>query len=220
MDNLWIKQELKKIKEMPIKKATGYIWDYYKIPLISIGVLLGLTCYFISIFLRPVQETAGAVAFINFYENVTEDSVFYTEFMKEYKEKMPKESMLVFDNHYFFNLEKEADYKNSYYQKLIAYLEAGTVDVVICEEENLMGIAKSGRFLDLSDERIVEIYKQYQERIVYLFLEGEKIPIGIDISDSSVLTGLNGYQKKCYLAISSNVLHLEFVESFLQYLLK
>ncbi len=220
MDNLWIKQELEKIKEMSVKKAIGYILDYYKIPLISIGVLIGLLCYFMSIFLRPVQEAAGSVAFVNFYEDVTEDSGFYTAFMEQYKEKMPVESILVFDNHYFFNLEKEADYKNSYYQKLTAYLEAGTVDVVICEEENLMGIAKSGRFLDLSDERVVEIYKQYQERIVYLFLEGEKIPIGIDVSDSPVLTGLNGYQKKCFLAISSNASHLEFVESFLKYLLK
>ena len=219
MDNLWIKQELEKIKGMPIKKVLNYIWDYYKIPLISISILIGLIGYFMSIFLRPVQETAGAVAFVNFYEDITENSSFYQTFMEQYKE-MPIESTLIFDNHYFFNLEKEADYKNSYYQKLTAYLEAGTVDVVICEEENLMGIAKSGRFLDLSDERVEKIYREYQKQIVYLSFEGEKIPIGIDVSDSPVLTGVNGYQKKCYLAISSNASHLEFVENFLQYLLK
>lgn len=41
---------------------------------------------------------------------------------------------------------------------------------------------------------------------------------GIDISDSTVFLGMNGYKEACYLGISSNAGHLEMVELFLDYL--
>lgn len=213
-----IRQEKEKIRNMSAKTAARYIWDYYKIWIIAAVVLAGLLVYFISVYRNRPPEEIWKVAFVNFYDDVSQESDFSQNFV-ESLEIPAEEGSIVFDNNLFFNLERNSDYYNTYYQRLIAYLEAGTVDCVICEYANLTGIGRTGRFLDLSDDRTASVYERYYDRMVWITTEEGEFPIGIDISDSPVLTRMNGYTDGCYLAISSNMAHMELIDEFLAYLL-
>ena len=109
-------------------------------------VLFFLFIYFVSHFIdRPKKDAWLNVSFINEYNNVHEGSRLFkdTTEMKDAKDKL-----IVFDTNYFFDLSNDKDYANSYFQKLVAYIEAGTTDVIIGDESNINGISKGGRLLD------------------------------------------------------------------------
>jgi hypothetical protein len=119
----------------------------------------------------------------------------------------------------FFNLAKSSDFNNSYYQKLVAYIEAGTYDVVICDYDNLIGVGQGGRYLDLRDERIKSVFDTYSDRVVYIETDEGNIPIGIDVSDSPVIEKMNSYANGCYYAVSANSSHYDKDILYLEYLL-
>lgn len=204
------------------KKCLQYIWDYYKLWIIGAVVLVGLICYFASIFVNRPKDEILDVAFVNFYDDVSEKSDFYRDFLsfEEQKEGEVQEGSIVFDSNYFFDLSTPSGSANTYFQKLVAVLEAGTCDALICEKDNLDGIGESGRLLDLRDERVDAIYQRFQDRTVTVEKDGQVVPVGIDISDSPVLARMNGYGDACYLGISSNAKHVEMVELLLNYLLE
>ncbi len=97
-------------------------------------------------------------------------------------------------------------------------MEGGDIDAVICQYDNLVGIAQGGRFMDLRNEYMEEIYAAYKDRVITIEKDGETIPVGIDISDSPVLKRMEGYDGPCYIGISSMTVHEGMVKVFLDYL--
>ncbi len=205
---------------MTREKAAGYIWTYYKIPIVGVMTVIFLIIYFVHAFLNRPEDTLLHVTFVNCYEDISEDSDFYKNFLEfaDFEES----GEVYFDSNIFFNLEKESDYANTYFQKTVAYLEAGTTDAVVCQESNLKGLAQGGRVLSLRDERVEKIYEKYKDRIVeYTTKEGETVPVGINISDSPLLKGTKSYQDGCYLCVSAYIDEpdrIDNVETFLDYL--
>ncbi len=215
-----LRTEKKKIQGMTREKAAGYIWTYYKIPIVGVMTVIFLIIYFVHAFLNRPEDTLLHVTFVNCYEDISEDSDFYKNFLEfaDFEES----GEVYFDSNIFFNLEKESDYANTYFQKTVAYLEAGTTDAVVCQESNLKGLAQGGRVLSLRDERVEKIYEKYKDRIVeYTTKEGETVPVGINISDSPLLKGTKSYQDGCYLCVSAYIDEpdrIDNVETFLDYL--
>lgn len=172
--------------------------------------------YFLSIWLRRPADAWLSVAFVNEYANVGAGSPLYEDFVKAdgFDDKR-----IVFDANYFFNLSNDKDFANQYFQKLVAYLEAGTVDAVVCTEENLSGIAQGGRVLDLRDEMTHGAFAEYEGRMYYYDSEEYgRLPVGISLAGSPYADAL-GYQDEVYLALSSKGTNLEQVERFLEFLL-
>ena len=213
--------EKQKIHGMTREKALRYIWTYYKIPIVGILVFIFLVIYFIHAFLNRPEDTILHVTFVNCYDDVSEKSDFHKEFL-EYAD-FQETGEVIFDSNVFFDLSKDSDYANTYFQKTVAYLEAGTTDALICQETNMKGMAKGGRVLNLEDERSAGIYEKYKDRIVYYTTEeGEVIPVAVDISDSPRFKGMSSYQNSegCYLCVSAYIDQADQVEVFLDYLLK
>lgn len=213
-----LQAEKEKIQEMETKQAVEYIWNYYKIPIVGILVFLFLVVYFIHAFLNRPEDTLLHITFINCYDDVSETSGFYKEF--ETYAAFQEKGTITFDANAFFNLENQKDYSSTYFQKTVAYLEAGTTDALVCQKANLMGIAKGKRVLNLADDSAKEIYQKYQDRLVYYTTEeGEEIPVGVDISDSPLIENMNSYKDGCYLCTSAYTNRVEQVGTFLDYLL-
>lgn len=215
-------EEKEKIKEMDsTRKKIGYIWDYYKFWIIGAVVLVGLIVYFTVVFVTREDKPALDIVLVNNYDDVSEDSKLAQGFVSYVgEENLP--GKVEFDNNAFFNLEKNSDYKNSYYMKVVAYLEADTVQAVICQYDNLIGIAKGGRLADLSDERVGDIFEKYKDRIVYYENdEGENVPVGIDISDGYKAAGLTEYtDEKAYVGLSAYAKDYELAEKFVDYMVE
>lgn len=215
-------EEKQKIKEMDsIRKKIGYIWDYYKFWIIGAVVLVGLIVYFTVVFVTREDKPVLDVVLVNNYDDVSDDSRLAQGFVSYVgEENLP--GKVAFDNNAFFNLANNSDYKNSYYMKVLAYLEADTAQVVMCQYDNLMGLAKSGRLADLSDEKVGGICDKYKDRIVYYENdEGVKVPVGIDVSDGYKAAGLTEYTDgKAYVGLSAYAESYEYAEKFVDYMVE
>ncbi len=199
-----------------LKKTVYTVWKHHRkhigIGCLSAAVLLLL----IHHLLQPRQELLLSTAFVNEYENVTAGSPIMDNFLAS--SSLTVDDVL-FDSAYFFDLGNGNDDINSYFQKLIAKLENGDVDVMIVSRDNLMGIAKGGRTLDLRDERAADLMERYPENILYYMDEdsGEAIPVGIDLSESSVLPGYSD-EDHAAVALSSNLKHSLSAVELIHYL--
>lgn len=215
-------EEKLKIKEMDsMRKKIGYIWDYYKFWIIGAAVLVGLIVYFTVVFVTREDKPVLDVVLVNNYDDVSDDSKLAQGFVSYVgEENLP--GKVAFDNNAFFNLANNSDYKNSYYMKVLAYLEADTAQVVMCQYDNLIGLAKSGRLADLSDEKIGNICDKYKDRIVYYENdEGVKVPVGIDVSDGYKAAGLTEYTDgKAYVGLSAYAESYEYAEKFVDYMVE
>ncbi len=215
-------EEKLKIKEMDsMRKKIGYIWDYYKFWIIGAAVLVGLIVYFTVVFVTREDKPVLDVVLVNNYDDVSDDSKLAQGFVSYVgEENLP--GKVAFDNNAFFNLANNSDYKNSYYMKVLAYLEADTAQVVMCQYDNLIGLAKSGRLADLSDEKIGDICDKYKDRIVYYENdEGVKVPVGIDVSDGYKAAGLTEYTDgKAYVGLSAYAESYEYAEKFVDYMVE
>lgn len=215
-------EEKLKIKEMDsMCKKIGYIWDYYKLWIIGAVALVGLIVYFTVVFVTREDKPVLDVVLVNNYDDVSDDSKLAQGFVSYVgEENLPGKA--AFDNNAFFNLANNSDYKNSYYMKVLAYLEADTAQVVMCQYDNLIGLAKSGRLADLSDEKIGDICDKYKDRIVYYENdEGVKVPVGIDVSDGYKAAGLTEYTDgKAYVGLSAYAESYEYAEKFVDYMVE
>lgn len=215
-------EEKLKIKEMDsMRKRIGYIWDYYKLWIIGAVALVGLIVYFTVVFVTREDKPVLDVVLVNNYDDVSDDSKLAQGFVSYVgEENLP--GKVAFDNNAFFNLANNSDYKNSYYMKVLAYLEADTAQVVMCQYDNLIGLAKSGRLADLSDEKISDICDKYKDRIVYYENdEGVKVPVGIDVSDGYKAAGLTEYTDgKAYVGLSAYAESYEYAEKFVDYMVE
>lgn len=215
-------EEKLKIKEMDsMCKKIGYIWDYYKLWIIGAVALVGLIVYFTVVFVTREDKPVLDVVLVNNYDDVSDDSKLAQGFVSYVgEENLP--GKVAFDNNAFFNLANNSDYKNSYYMKVLAYLEADTAQVVMCQYDNLIGLAKSGRLADLSDEKISDICDKYKDRIVYYENdEGVKVPVGIDVSDGYKAAGLTEYTDgKAYVGLSAYAESYEYAEKFVDYMVE
>ena len=215
-------EEKQKIKEMDsTRKKIGYIWDYYKMWIIGAVVLVGLIVYFTVVFVTREDKPVLDVVLVNNYDNVSENSKLAQGFVSYIGEEKLS-GKVTFDNNAFFDLANNSDYKNSYYMKVLAYLEADTAQVVMCQYDNLIGLAKSGRLADLSNEKVSNIFEKYKDRIIYYEDEaGNKTPVGIDVSDGYKAAGLTEYTDgKAYIGLSAYAADYEYAEKFVDYMMK
>ena len=160
-----------------------------------------------------------SVAFVNEYKDVGENSRICKAY-ETYAGEEHRNDRVLFDANYFFDLSTERGFGNAYYQKLVAALEASTVDAVVLEEENLNGIARGGRLMRLDDERAEHIFQRYQKALYYYQTdEGEELPAGIRLPQNS-LTEYLGYRNDIFLIVAPQCEHMGTVEVFLGLLMK
>lgn len=181
----------------------------------------GTCSVFTVVFATREDKPILDVVLVNNYDDVSEDCRLTQGFVSYVgEENLP--GRVTFDNNAFFNLANNSDYKNSYYMKVLAYLEADTAQAVLCQYDNLIGLAKSGRLADLSDEKVGDIYDKYKDRIIYYEdEEGKKIPVGIDVSEGYKAAGLTEYTDgKAYIGLSAYAADYGYVEKFVDYMVE
>ena len=130
-----------------------------------------------------------------------------------------REKNVYFNNSCYFD-PSDTRY-NAYYTYFVAYVEAGTLDAITMERDDLALLGARGRLLDLSGGAFAE---KYAERLIYAVpanpeYGAEPLPIGIDLSDTCLVTTFRAYEKSCALGISANCPHPDAVERFLEYIL-
>jgi hypothetical protein len=210
--------EWKKVRALGPKAGLAYLWQYYKLPVLAAVAAVGLAVYFVNACLTRPADPVLTVQFVNFYSDVSAQSDFARNFAA-FGSLDSAQGPAVFDANAFFNLANSSDYTNSYYLKTVTYLETGTRDAVVCGRDNLEGLAQSGRLMDLTDSRTAAICDAWGSRLYTVTGNGQEIPVGVSLAGSPVLSKMQQNDGDIYLAVSANVQHEKWVETFLHYLL-
>ena len=219
----YFSQEREKIRNIDTFRAKAeYVWQYYYlwiIGIVSAVLVIGTVIYHYN---TSLKENWFFITFTNTYEDVGNGSDLWDGYV-EYAGYDTTVKNVEFNNISYFDCATGNSSGNEYYEVFVAHVEAKTLDAVTMEKESLEALGATGRLMDLNDERCASIMEKYGDRLVYCEPYDEeykldRVPVGIDISDSILMTEYNIYPDSCVLGIGAYAQHIDAVEQFLDYI--
>lgn len=204
------------------KEKLEYIWQYFYLWIIGIIAAVAFIIFCINRFFFTVKDNWIYVMFNNTYAEIGEHSDFWDGYVA-YTGYDLKEGNVVFNNSSYFDYKDNVT-GNTYFESFVAYTEAGTLDAITMPADSLTALGESGRLMDLDQDAYASIKEKYGDRFLYCEpfneeYEKDEVPVGIDISDSILMTEYHIYPDSCAIGIGSGSLHAEAVETFLDYIL-
>lgn len=218
----FFKSEKEKIRNIPgIKKKLEYIWEYYSILIISIVAITVFITFVVHRLSTVLTENWLYITFTNTYAEIGNGSELWDGYV-EYSGYDTKKKNVEFNCQSYFDYEKSVT-GNSYFEAFVAYTDGGTLDAVTMEEGSLISLGESGRLIDLDSEACSAIKEKYGDRFIYCEAydkdySDEPVAVGIDISDSILMTKYKIYKDSCALGIGAKSGHIDAVEKFLDYI--
>ena len=199
-----------------------YIWDYYKLWIVGFAVLIGAGIFFLVQISMVNNEHWFYLILANTMENVGTGSKLCRDFT-QYAGFDMSEKDVVFNNQIYFDYTLNT-IGNTYFDTFIVYAEAGTLDAITMETASLAALGQTGRLMDLSCDEAAPIREKYSDRLVYYATQDEdgndiSYPVGVDVSDSILMTQYNIYGRSCAIGLGYKSSHIEETEKFLDFIL-
>ena len=214
--------EREKVRALGLRAGAAYIWQYYWLWIAGILLLLGLGLVLLVRFLTTPSDLRFYLTLANTREAAGTGSALWEGYVS-FTGYDPREGRIVFNAESYFDYGRDQGRGNPYYQLFTGLVDAGVLDAVTMEPEALTALGSTGRLLDLEREDCAALRRKYAGRLLYaLPLDAEysagPVPIGIDISDSVLVTEYHLYSNGCALGIGAETGRLEAVEAFLDYI--
>ena len=223
MGSGFLKKEKKKIKEIQgIQDKLLYIWDYYKLWIVGFLALIVAGIYFLTRLSSAHSDYWFYLILANTMEDVGTGSRLYDGYLEQTDFDLEEKSV-VFNNQIYFDFTLNTT-GNTYFESFIVFSEAGTLDAITMESNSLTALGQTGRLMDLNNEKAASIKAKYEDRFLYYETEDEEgnpisYPVGIDVTDSILMTEYHIYGKTCALGLGFNSHNIEATERFLDYIL-
>lgn len=219
---VWWNTERKKISGMSGRQAVSYIWEYYKIPIVGAVCLVCTVLYLYAHFRSAITDHWIYVMFANTREQVGNGSELWDGYVA-YTGYDTREKAVDFNCEAWFDYLDNQARGNRYYEMFCGFTDNGVLDAVTMEADALTELGRSGRLMDLTDERCRAIFEKYGDRLLYSIpydteYSTDPVPVGIDISDSILMTKYHIYPETCALGIGAQSGNIEAVEKLLDYL--
>jgi hypothetical protein len=218
----WVKTEKEKILGIRgTKKKTAYIWEYYKLWIIGLIFVL----WFVPFAIHQYRTNAGDywcyMMFTNTYADAGNGSDLWKDYT-EYAEFDLKEKDVEFNAESYFDYLKGVT-GNSYFEAFVAFADGGVLDGITAGTDSLTALGRTGRLKDLNSEECAAIKAKYEDRFVYSVpidteYSTDPVPVGIDISDSKLVTKYGVYAEPCALGIGALSENVDSVELFLDFI--
>jgi hypothetical protein len=241
-----IREEWKKLSGLTWGQRIRYIIDYYKIEMGAIVLLICLINVGLTIYHNKQLVDVVQVYFLNC--NFTEmDTDAMKEEFADYIGGIGEKDVITIDTSMTLGQDEDTEYSYAAVIKMQALLTAGSVDLLIMDEDMYRQYQEAGYFRELSEVLTTEQQERWADLLVYddvpvidektgeivyetegtdegaqdaAGTEREQGIYGINVQDSPVLQQQNAYQgQPAYAAIVDNTKHLENCGRFLEYLL-
>ena len=218
----WYAAEREKLRPLSRRAKAEYVWQYYKLWIIALVSVLGLSVYITVHRLTVPSDNWLYITFANTYADAAGNRSALWRGFADASGYDTTEKNIYFNNSCYFD-PSDTRY-NAYYTYFVAYVEAGTLDAIIMERDDLETLGARGRLLDLTMEAADGLAEKYAERLLYAVPANEEygtdsVPIGIDLSDTCLVTEFHIYDETCALGVSANCPHIDALERFLEYVL-
>ena len=204
-----VKEQRKKLKELTFSGKVQYIWEYYRVPIISVILAVLFAGSLIYSIIRNNYDTVCFIAVLDGkmtgYQDDTD--ILSTGFTEYLGIDGKKEQV---DLSYTFSLEeKEMDQEAAVSaNKIYTYASTGSLDGYLSEREYIDYFCTDRNifFTDLRDIFSAEELDTLKNNIVYFTnTAGETYPIAVDISEAPVVkeSDLN-MKQPCYRIVSTS----------------
>jgi len=219
----FVKRERKKLREIPgVQDKLLYIWDYYKLWIIGILAAIVVVIYLVTQLDSTRAQYWYYMMIANTVEDVGTGSRLWRDF-EEYAGYDLDEKNMVFNNQIYFDFTLNTT-GNTYFETFIVFAETGALDAITMESASLTALGQTGRLMDLNSEEAAPLKAKYEDRFLYYEgtdEEGNPVsyPVGIDITDSILMTDYHLYGKTCALGVGYKSEHVSEVEKFLEFVL-
>jgi hypothetical protein len=217
-------EEKEKIKSLPPREKVRYIWSYFWIPIVGILFVLIFGTFLVVRIATNISDNWLMVTFSNTTAQVGTGSQLWEDFT-EYAGYDLKEKKVEFNAESYFDYTKNQAKGNAYYNAFITLADVGELDAITMEPQSLAALGQSGRLFDLNDEQCAELKAKYADRFIYYTPTDEDgaelapIPVGIDVSDSLLVTQYHVYPEGCALGVGAHSENIKEVGDFLRFIL-
>ncbi|MCD8012968.1 MAG: hypothetical protein LUG99_07315 [Lachnospiraceae bacterium] len=187
-----MREELRKLKALSWKARIAYVWDYYKLQMVILVVIILAVNLAFTIYHNLQIDTLLYVCMVNcntYYVDSEALTADYTEYLGGIgdKEEISIDTSILLD---------EEDYSTSYanQMKFTAVISAQMADVILMDAENFEEYAGWSYFMDLRDIFSEEQLEQWSDLLVYMENEeGESAPYAIDLANAPKLLEYSVY---------------------------
>lgn len=219
----FLKEELAKIRKLSFREAVEYIWQYFGLFIVLfIGAVWLLVSFISGLISGPPQYWVYG-SFANTLSNASNNSRMWRDFAA-FSGFDTEEKRIEFSTNMYFDYSRDQGRGNEYYNTFVTLADTGTLDFITMYPNQLAPLGQSGRLLDWNTERCDALREKYSDRLIYYeppegAEQTEPVPVGIDISDSLLVTKYGIYTDSCALGISAQSERLDAVAVFLEFIL-
>ncbi|MBQ1898992.1 MAG: hypothetical protein II163_07490 [Ruminococcus sp.] len=217
-------EEKEKLKRLPFKEKIRYIWTYFWIPIVAILFVLIFGTFLIVRISTNIPDNWLMVTFANTTAQAGTGSQLWEDFTEHTGYDL-KQKKVEFNAESYFDYLKDQAKGNAYYNAFVTLADVGELDAITMESASLAALGQSGRLFDLNDEKCADLKAKYADRFVYYTPTDENgkeldpIPVGIDISDSLLVTKYHLYVDSCALGVGAHSENIKEVGDFLSFVL-
>lgn len=233
--------ELEKLKTLHGPQKIRYIWDYYKLPIVVLCILLYILGYSLyGHFTHKEKILYTALVNVSASDSLTEQ--LSTGFLDSLDQDTSKTTMQLYTGLYLTDDETNPYHEYTYASrmKILASIDGKQLDVVLMNKEAFDAFSQNGYLCDLEEllsSEDVDLYNRLKPHLVTntVILEDnstdlqldpsityqavtEEHPFGLDLSQTSMISDA-GFSDIVYLGIIANSPRTEEAINYVRYLL-
>ena len=210
-------RETKKLKEMSFQDKIWYIWEYYKFHIAAVFGLIFLIGVVVTGIYNSTKETMLYCAVINNYSGDLNTEAFTVDFHDAMG--YGKKQNVFVENLYATYGETISELGMATLAKLSALVASKELDIMIADQQNIDHFEEMDGFCNLEEVLPSRLWDTVKDRIYYgTSSDGTKIPVAVDISNTSFAQNSNITMKPAYLALLANTTRTEQILAFLDYI--
>ena len=233
--------ELEKLKTLHGPQKIRYIWDYYKLPIVVLCILLYILGYSLYGHFTH-KETILYTALVNVSASDSLTEQLSTGFLDSLDQDTSKTTMQLYTGLYLTDDETNPYHEYTYASrmKILASIDGKQLDVVLMNKEAFDAFSQNGYLCDLEEllsSEDVDLYNRLKPHLVTntVILEDnstdlqldpsityqavtEEHPFGLDLSQTSMISDA-GFSDIVYLGIIANSPRTAEAIDYVRYLL-
>ncbi len=208
-------------KALSSKAKVQYIWDYYRLHILSVivigGIVIGLTYHFVS-YRKPILS----VIMINVQTTSENADASFDEFSDTAGYDKKQQPIDVSTNLQFPE-SSDAASASSYedYMVLSTMVGAGGQDLFFGTGDTFLDYANEGACLDLRTYISDDVLEKYKDHLIYSTDDGESesYPCAIELTDNAWIKKYGIYDGTCYFGVFSRSEQKDYYTRFADFLL-
>lgn len=235
-----MQQEQTPLRSLHGIKKIQYIWDYYKLPLVILGIFLYVIVYILYRHLT-YKDTILYAALVNVYTGESLTEQLDKGFLEVSGIDTSKNQLHIYSGLYLTDDENNTYHEYTYASrmKILASIDGELLDVVLMNKEAFDAFAQNGYLCNLDEllsEEDTDFYDDINPFIVNnIYIEEdnsfelifdssipysavtEEYPMGLDMSQA-LLIKQAGFEETVYFGIIANSPRKDIAVAYLHYL--